>query len=129
LKEQFAHLHEEINWEMEEQSFMFMPRERAELYNKPEIFGLEVNNKFSQLQFDIVESGNCYAAGRSTACVFHLMRIMEAGVQEFGKKLGVSLVNEKNWQNILDEINKPLRPYPKAPPWWKCLRLQPIYTP
>ena len=40
------------------------------------------------------------------------MRVMETGVQEFGNKLGVSLVNEKNWQNILDEINKRIKALP-----------------
>ena len=51
--------------------------------------------------------------GRGTACVFHLMRIMEVGVQELGKNLGVSLVDEKNWQNILDEVDKAIRALPK----------------
>lgn len=34
---------------------------------------------------------------------------MEVGVQKFGTKLGVTLVAEKNWQNILDEINKAIK--------------------
>jgi len=46
---------------------------------------------------------------RPTSAVFHLMRIMELGVQSFGAKLGISLVQEKNWQNILDEVNKSIR--------------------
>src|SRR5258708_4695303 len=37
------------------------------------------------------------------------MRIMELGLQSFGTKLGVSLVQEKNWQNILDEANKNIK--------------------
>ena len=44
------------------------------------------------------------------------MRIMEVGVQQLGNKLGVTLVNEKNWQNILDEINKAIKSLnPKDP--------------
>jgi hypothetical protein len=57
----------------------------------------------------MVEAGNCYATGRGTACVFHLMRIMEVGVQELGKSLGVATVNQKVWQNILDEVNKAIK--------------------
>lgn len=34
------------------------------------------------------------------------MRVMEIGVQKLGDQLGVTLTNEKNWQNILDEVNK-----------------------
>ena len=40
------------------------------------------------------------------------MRVMEAGVQRLGKKLGISLANEKNWQNILDEVNKAVKALP-----------------
>jgi hypothetical protein len=36
-------------------------------------------------------------------------RIMEVGVQQLGKVLGVTLVDEKNWQNILDELNKTVK--------------------
>jgi hypothetical protein len=37
------------------------------------------------------------------------MRIMEAALQKFGDKLGVTLSTEKNWQNILDEVNKAIK--------------------
>jgi hypothetical protein len=111
----FGHLERTILWEMEDKLFMLIPPERAELFNKPELLGQAVLDKFPALQFDIVEAGNCYVLGRGTACVFHLMRVMESGVQEFGNKLGVSLVNEKNWQNILEGINKAIKVLPKSP--------------
>jgi hypothetical protein len=34
---------------------------------------------------------------------------MEVGVQVLGNKLGVALTHEKNWQNILDEVNKAIK--------------------
>jgi hypothetical protein len=37
------------------------------------------------------------------------MRVMEVAVQEFGRALGIALTKEKNWQNILDEVNKAIR--------------------
>lgn len=98
-----------ISDEIEDKLFMFVPSERAALYNQAELFGKEVNAKFPAIQFDVVETGNCYTAGRGTAVVFHLMRIMEVGVQKFGKALGVSLANEKNWQNILDQADKAIK--------------------
>ena len=105
-----------IRWEMKEKLFMFVPPDRAEFYDKQKLFGDEVNKKFPSLQYDIVEAGNCYALGRPTAAVFHLMRIAEAGVQEFGSALGVTLANEKNWQNILDEVNKQIKALPPKDP-------------
>ncbi len=111
-----SELEQTISWEMEDKLFMFIPPERASFYDQPELLGKDVNSKFPTIQFDIVEAGNCYAAGRSTAVVFHLMRIVEIAVQEFGKKLGVSFVGEKNWQNILDETNKAIKALnPKDP--------------
>jgi len=104
-----AQLELTIGWEMEDKLFMHVPSERAAFYDQPELLGKGVIAKFPFLQYDIVESGNCYAAGRSTAVVFHLMRIMETGVQKFGEKLHVPLVDEKVWQVILDQTNKAIK--------------------
>jgi len=80
------HLQLTIADEVAEKVFMFLAPERAAYYDQPELFGASVNAKFPTIQFDIVEAGNCYAAGRGTAVVFHLMRIMETGVQTMGTK-------------------------------------------
>lgn len=96
--------------------FFHIPAKQSEFYDQKELFGAPVNLKFPTVQFDMVEAGNCYAMGRGTACVFHLMRIMETGVQLFGTKLGVTLVNQKVWQNILDEVNKAIKALPSKDP-------------
>lgn len=101
-----------IRWEMEKHLFMFIPPARATCYANPLLFGQDCVTRFPSTQFDIEHAGNCYAFGEGTACVFHLMRILETGVQELGTALGVSLANEKNWQNILDEINKSIKTLP-----------------
>lgn len=111
-----AHLEKTIRWELEDKLFLYVPPDAARFYDQREMFGSEVNAKFPTIQFDMVEAGNCYATGRGTACVFHLMRIMEVGVQELGKSLGVAMVNQKVWQNILDEVNKAIKSLdPKDP--------------
>ena len=108
------HLDRTIQFEMGKHLFFFIAPMRAEYYDKLDLLGYGVLGKFSDVHYDIVEAGNCFAVGRSTAVVFHLMRIMEIGVQAFGTKLGVPLANEKNWQNILDEINKAIKALPKS---------------
>lgn len=116
VKREIEELQHLIQDEMGERMFVYVPPERAAFYNQPELFGREVNAKFPTIQFDLVEAGNCYAAGRSTAVVFHLMRIMEIGVQAFGTKLGVPLTNERVWQVILDGVNKAIAAlHPKNP--------------
>jgi len=114
--ETLKQLEQTIEWEMEEVTFFRMPSTQSEFYDQKELFGSDVNTKFPTVQYDMVEAGNCYAMGRGTACVFHLMRIMEVGVQNFGTKLGVALAGDKNWQNILDEINKAIKSLPAKDP-------------
>jgi hypothetical protein len=112
FRSSLSELENTIRREMQGKKFFYMPPASAEFYDKKELFGTEVNAKFSAIQYDMVEAGNCYAMGRGTACVFHLMRVMEVGVQQLGSKLGVALVTEKNWQNILDEVNKAIKVLP-----------------
>jgi hypothetical protein len=69
------------------------------------LFGPEVEHEFPQMSEDIAESGKCLALARPTAAVFHLMRVMEIAVQRLGDKLGITLVSEKVWQKILNDIN------------------------
>ncbi|MFZ0747672.1 MAG: hypothetical protein WAM85_24925 [Terracidiphilus sp.] len=110
----FEVLGDTIRREMQTVLFFHLPSSQVEFYDKKELFGTEVSAKFPDLQYDIVEAGNCLALGRGTACVFHLMRIMEAGTQAFGRLLGVTFAEGKNWQNILDEINKAIKVLPKS---------------
>lgn len=104
-----------VRRELQTVLFFHVPSSRVEFYDQSALFGTEVSAKFPNLQSDIVEAGNCLALGRGTACVFHLMRVMEAAVQELAQKLGVTLIGttpirDADWQNILDQINKALKP-------------------
>ncbi len=56
-----------------------------------------------------MEAGKCLALGRPTAAVFHLMRVMEIGTQKLGDALKIQLPAQKNWQNVLDEVNKAIK--------------------
>jgi hypothetical protein len=105
-----------VESELSSSLFVHVPREGAAYFDQKELLGTAVIDKFPMIQYDMVEAGNCYALGRSTACVFHLMRIMEVGVQQFGNKLGVTLTEAKNWQNILDEVNKAIKALPTKDP-------------
>ena len=84
---------------------------------KAPLFGPEVGTKFVGMSFEIDEAAKCLALGRPTACVFHLMRVMEIAVRAVARCLGVPdpmRPAEKNWGFVLGEIWKgsliPLRP-------------------
>jgi hypothetical protein len=82
---------------------MVLPVGRMNYFDSSEaIFSTAVRDNFLAAEHDMKEAGKCFALGRYTACVFHLMRVMEAGMNALGKPLGVSVV--KNWQTTLRDI-------------------------
>lgn len=110
-------LHLRVIDELGDRLFLALPPESASYYDqKQPLFGGDVESKFPQMSEDIAEAGKCLALNRSTAAVFHLMRVMEIAVQTFGTKIGIALASEKMWQNTLDEVNKAIKGLnPKAP--------------
>lgn len=120
-KKMIPELHSRIHDEMEQNLFMYVPPVRAERYDKMEAFGPEVAKNFQTASFDITESGNCFASARYTACVFHLMRVLEIGLIAFAKIFPNVPTNRENWQQIIERIELEIREMPKvalkAPDW------------
>ncbi|MCH9032818.1 MAG: HEPN domain-containing protein [candidate division Zixibacteria bacterium] len=59
---------------------------------------------FPKARFDIDEAGKCYAFGLYTACVFHLMRIVDLCLKRLGAHYGI-IAKNPNWNEYL----RPLR--------------------
>lgn len=89
---------------------------RAEFYNPPgPLFGEAVSLKFAKVSADIDEAGKCYALDRPTACVFHLMRVVEHAVQRLGKKLRIPIdVGKEGWYQITIHVNKAVDALPSG---------------
>ena len=79
-------------------------------YYEPEgpPFGQLVADNFPSASFDIVEACKCHALQRSTACVFHLMRVLEIGLKGFAGRFAIS-ADHTNWHNIIEGIEKSVR--------------------
>ena len=63
--------------------------------------------KFPSTEYDLEECGKCLALGRSTAAVFHGMRILEKGITAMAACLGAPdpvKLADRNWGNILGKI-------------------------
>lgn len=70
-------------------------------------FGPEILAKFPSATFDIEEASKCMAIGRYTACVFHLMRVMEIALHAIHNCLGLPpglTGNDRTWGSILQKI-------------------------
>lgn len=101
LRRQYAEFQGRINDETHARLFLALDPTQAELYRSAAPLGTITVDKFPQTAADLEEAGKCFALERWTACVFHLMRVMEIGVQEFGQVLNVPInVQEKTWGQI-----------------------------
>jgi hypothetical protein len=87
-----------------------MPKVRFYQPSSPQ-FGQDVENKFASAAFEIDEASKCFALNRYTACVFHLMRIMEIGIEAARKSLGIPdpiKPAQRNWGAVLKRFKDEL---------------------
>ncbi len=70
---------------------------------KQPLFGDDVFDRFPVAIDDIAEAGKCLALERGTAAVFHLMRVMEAGLKALGAELGI--VYAPSWESYIRQLN------------------------
>jgi len=109
--------------ELEVQSVFLIPyRKKQYLESLSPLFGSEVPRAFPSSITDIEEAAKCYALDRNTACVFHLMRVMEIGLRALGKTLGDSSLDHRTnptWEKILRRCDQELRlPVASRSPAW-----------
>ena len=113
-------LNQAIVSEMSENLFLRVFPDRVDFYEQIEGFGSKVSDAFPSAERDIKESGSCYAADRNTACVMHLMRILEVGLGVLATNLGVSY-ERRNWENVINDIEAAIKKIngPHAGSDWK----------
>jgi hypothetical protein len=104
-------LQDRIIDEMRAPRFFSLSDEEAEYYNNPRSgWGITLD-RFPSALFDVEEAGKCYAFGRGTACVFHLMRVLELGLRALGASLKdptLDPARNPSWQAILSKGDKEL---------------------
>lgn len=66
-------------------------------------FGKDVRDRFPSAIRNIDEANKCLALGRTTASVFHLMRIIEVALKATHAYLGL-IVSDRNWGVLLSQI-------------------------
>jgi hypothetical protein len=110
-----------INDEVESVAAWQVSRNDMAFFDK-ELFGGDVHGRFLAANDDIEEAGKCTGLGRDTACVFHLMRVMEVGLRSLGKSLNnpnLDPARNPSWETILrpcdEELKKPLNR--RCPEW------------
>ena len=112
--------------------FAFIPANKAQYAEQSVLFGEAVAKAFPSAASDIKEAGNCVAAGLNTAAVFHLMRVVEFGLNALAADLNIRTIGKKKrkpidlamWDEVIWKIEEnigkklhskaPLSPAPKT---------------
>lgn len=113
IRKALVALQERIYDALAESFFMQIPPDKASYFNTPNLFGDSVTNNFPTAIYDIEEAGKCLASGRNTACVMHLMRVVEVALRAYGTGLNIMAkikAAQSNWGTILrtvwDEVQR-----------------------
>ncbi len=105
LTANIATLREMIWAELGDRFVLHIPQQRLIWFNNANSFGPETVIAFRKAIPDIKESGNCYSLGLYTACVFHLMRVLEHGLSALTKDVGLKFYRQ-SWGTIIDKIRE-----------------------
>lgn len=92
-----------IRAEMSTHLFMQISPNRVHFYEQNDLFGRKVALNFPSARRDIKSAGSCYACDRNTACVMHLMRVLEVGLNTLAHELNVPF-ERRNWENIINDV-------------------------
>jgi hypothetical protein len=103
-----------IERQLQGKLFMSLSAGAAKCFSEKSLFGENVSDKFPRAIEDVEEAGKCLSLDRFTACVFHLMRVMESGVRRLAKKLRVVVNPRDNWGDILRNLEQPVQAMPRA---------------
>lgn len=104
--------------ELRRRVFLFVVPQDANLYRNPPASFPLTWPRYPSARPDIEEACRSYALGRCTACVFHCMAILQAGLYALAADAGVTLrypMQLAEWQEVLSEIEKKIEPIRNQP--------------
>ena len=119
----FVELNKRIEVELKAHTYLCIPKEQSDFYKDPLKDWQTTIAAFSKATYDIEEASKCLALRRNTACVFHLMRVIGAGVTALGKSLNEPTLDASHnltWDNVLRRCAKELeKPFKEMSPVWQ----------
>ena len=108
--------------EMRANLFLHIPEDRKRYFSDADLFGPKVSEAFPSAIYDMEQAGKCLALARYTACIFHLMRVLEVALRTLGKTLHDPSLDPKTnptWDRILRRFNDELgKERSKRSPEW-----------
>jgi hypothetical protein len=108
LTKTMAELRERLQDELDSKAIYVITSHAQYLEPTLPPFGEAVYASFPSCYYDVEEAGRCLALDRSTACVTHLMRVLEIGLGVLASSLAVQFAHS-NWGTIIDQIEKAIK--------------------
>ena len=84
-----------------------IPEDRAILFGGADtLLKRDTATLYRSVWFDCEEAAKCLCLGRSTACVFHVMRMLEIAISALSKRLDIPdpVKADRSWGNMLNAI-------------------------
>ncbi len=92
--------------------FALHPDEQRFYADALQMFGTKATTAFPSTIPEIDEAGKCLALGRTTAAIFHLMRIVEVALRSLRGPLGITEPNP-SWNTVIRKLDKELKLDPR----------------
>ena len=114
-------------WEELDSKVCFcLPQEKVHYWHPLWLVDTPIYDQFRSAWEEFQRAGHCYAFGENTACVFHLMRIVDFGLKQVAKPLGVEY-DARNWSGIGNKIREKMeQKYNTKTDEWK--KSEPMYA-
>jgi hypothetical protein len=94
--------------EMRQDLILVLDRNLSGYFSTKGDFGEAVSTAFPGAIIDIEEAGRCLALERGTACVLHLMRVMESAVHSLAISLKIDY-EYRGWDPVIKKMRSELR--------------------
>lgn len=107
------HLRERILDELKREFYFHVFHGDSQYYGQRAPFGEAVTRKFGAATDDIEQAAKCLALQQPTACVFHLMRGMEAAVRRLARKLGMTITPQTTWRKLTWNMDAQIKNLPQ----------------
>lgn len=119
-------LQERLEDELQTELLFHVGKERANFYNYGNCERAEISTAFPLSFGELACAGRCIAYGEGTACVFHLMRVLDYGFRSVANSLEITY-DARNWMGLSSSIEKKLEVnYKEKSPDWRAS--EPFYA-
>jgi hypothetical protein len=100
-----SELHNRLLDELDSRLFYVVGQDKAKFLDQNWLSNSKINEAFPSAVPEFKRAGRCFAYTENTACVFHLMRVVDLGLRTVAASLQASY-DARNWSGIADKINK-----------------------